>query len=192
MLPKFVLRKPLVTSQKDRHSTQSILFITCNILSAFYNVIPFFLNSIIVKIFTELDFVIPWNYQPYIRLLISFSFIAIFLNIFGSHVSDVESKRGLLAYLIITAVLFIFELVFIAYLMKFKENFIEIVEDNFKKIPRYDWRLMDVQKKFNCSECVEEIKILVDDKLSGMIYVSIGMLFCLVSEIIFLTKFNFF
>lgn len=183
MIPKTkLLKKPSISPSAASSSPcvdfPRITFIALNIFTAFLAVSVFFLNFAIRRKFEEFRVVVSSQYEPYMGLMAIFSSVGIFINIFGCSCADSKSRKGLLVYLIITAILFITQLTFVAYLMRFQENFAKIVIENYHNSERYWWRLFPFQRELNCFnfECDAAVREFIKGSIGKLIFANVGML----------------
>lgn len=196
MIPKTkFLKKPSISPSETANSSlclnfPRIIFVALNIFAAMFAVSMLLLNFAIRKKFEEFQVVISSQYEPYIGFMAILSFVVIVVNIFGCSCADLKSRKCLIVYLVITAVLFITQLTFVAYLMRFQGNFSKIVIKNYQELESYQWKLYPLQRELNCFNfnCDEAVGKFINDKIGEMIYACLGMLVCQVKKLIITFK----
>lgn len=183
-------------NDKTRHDIKNlplITFITIVIFTAFYSTLIFFFNYGLSQALDSLKPVVTCHYELYLHFSFIFALISVGLCIFGCYTADEKLKRGLLSFLVLSAMMFIFELTFIAYLMRFKGNFIEMVKNNYES-EKY-WNVLKINNNLNCSEnCGEKLVKVVGGKIDSMIFYVFGLILWQVRNFmkIFLKTFEYF
>lgn len=163
---------------KNHKNSWLIIFIAVNFFTALYSTLTFFFNYEINQNLDALKPAVTCDYEIYLHFSLIFAFISIFLCIFGCHCGEKKTTKGLLSYLVLTAMLFVFEFTFIAYLMKFKGNFIETVKNNYENYEKKEeWKLYDIRQKLNCDgNCKEDLIKFIEEKVNLMIFYIIGLM----------------
>lgn len=175
-----ILRLNGIRQPQKHKNFLRILFVTINLFTAFYSALTFFISFEVKRNFDALSPVTAASqYEHYLGFALAFALISITLCVFGCYCADEKSSKGLLSYLMLTFMIFVFELTFVAYLLKFKGNFMEEVKNNFElKKAKSEWKLYPIMNELNCeeSDCKEELEMFVGQKVDVMIYGVIGLI----------------